>query len=55
MRVGDSYYVEDLNSKNGTWVQGMALEEGEPMMQIKHGDRIKIGDIFLRFAFARET
>jgi len=55
MRVGDSYYVEDLNSKNGTWVQGIALEKGEAMMEIKHGDRIKIGDIFLRFAFARET
>ncbi len=53
-RVGDHYFVRDLNSKNGTMVRGIALEHDSPATEIKHADRIKVGDIFLRFAFLRE-
>ncbi len=38
-REGDSYYVEDLGSKNGTWVQGEQLRQPR---QLVDGDRIQL-------------
>lgn len=38
-RLDDVYYVEDLNSKNGTWVNGEQLK-GE--RQLKDGDEIQL-------------
>ncbi len=49
-RSGDHYFIQDLGSKNGTLVRGLALTPQVPV-EVKHGDRIKVGDVFLRFAF----
>jgi serine/threonine-protein kinase len=54
MRLGQSYFVRDLRSKNGTIVQGLALKPGEPPRELSHGDRIRVGDVFLRFVFVSE-
>lgn len=43
---GDSYYVEDMNSTNGTFVNGRQVG-GEA--RLSHLDSIQIGDTELRF------
>ena len=50
-RIGDQYFVRDCGSKNGTMASGVTLKSCDPPIEIKHGDRIKVGDIFLRLAF----
>ena len=42
----DAYFVEDLGSGNGTFVNGKRIEQRTPL---KHDDRIKLGPILLRF------
>ncbi len=37
---GDAYVVRDLESRNGTYVNGVAVKEGP----VKHGDQLSIGD-----------
>ena len=54
-RSGDRYFVRDLGSKNGTMLRGIALNPSATSWEIKHVDRIKVGDIFLRFAFLRKV
>ncbi len=49
-RKSNKYFVRDLGSKNGTLLNGNLLTM-ESWEEIKHGDRIKLGDIFLRFEF----
>jgi FHA domain len=43
---GDSYYVEDMNSTNGTFLNSRQLD-GEAELQ--HLDRLQIGDTEFRF------
>jgi transcriptional regulator with GAF, ATPase, and Fis domain len=43
-RDGDSYRIRDLNSRNGTSVNGVSVRE----TRLRHGDQISVGDsIFL--------
>lgn len=49
-RSGERYLVEDLGSKNGTMVRGLSLRPNESI-ELHHGDRIKMGEVFLRFVF----
>jgi len=45
----NKYFVRDLGSKNGTLLNGNTLSDTP--IEINSGDRIKLGDIFLRFEF----
>jgi eukaryotic-like serine/threonine-protein kinase len=54
-RRGNEYFVRDLGSKNGTLVRGIALKAGTEPTSILHSDRIKVGDVFLRFVFLGQT
>lgn len=39
--------IEDLNSLNGTWVNGVRIHAGQPK-QLRHGDVIQIGTVQLK-------
>jgi serine/threonine-protein kinase len=54
-RSKDSYFIRDLGSKNGTMVGGIVLSSSDYTRELRHGDRIKVGDVFLRFAFLHMT
>lgn len=49
-RQGNIYFVRDFKSKNGTMLGGKVLDTNP--VQLNHGDRIKAGDVFLRFVSA---
>jgi DNA-binding winged helix-turn-helix (wHTH) protein len=52
-RKDKQYYIEDLNSKNGTWVNGQRLEEAQ---ELYDGDEIHIAlAIRLRFVGSGAT
>jgi sigma-B regulation protein RsbU (phosphoserine phosphatase) len=46
MARGNEYLIEDMGSGNKTFVNGKIAEVATPL---KHGDRIKLGPILLRF------
>jgi pSer/pThr/pTyr-binding forkhead associated (FHA) protein len=46
LRVGDSYWLKDLNSTNGTYVNGHLFTYGE----LKDGDTIRFGSVIAIFA-----
>lgn len=50
-RRGSRYYVRDLGSKHGTMVRGLRLKRGDAPAPLEHDSHLKVGDIFLRFAF----
>ena len=45
-REEDGYYIEDLGSGNGTFVNGKQIEM---KTKLKHEDRLKLGPMLLRF------
>jgi serine/threonine protein kinase len=49
-RSGDRYYIRDLDSKHGTMVRGLDVTSQNPL-EVRHTDRVKVGDMFLRFVF----
>lgn len=48
-RQHDRYFVNDFGSKNGTLLRGICLNSNAPPVELENDDRIKIGEIFLRF------
>lgn len=49
---GRSWYVEDLGSTNGTYVNGRAIEAVSPL---GYGDEVSIGQVRLRLERARSS
>lgn len=43
---GGGYYVEDLQSSNGTYINGQRIEKGS----LADGDELRCGDFIMRFA-----
>ena len=43
---GAAYHIEDLESRNGTWVNGVRISQPTGL---KHGDAIQIGDVAVAF------
>jgi hypothetical protein len=39
--------IEDLNSLNGTWVNGVRIHAGQPK-QLRHGDVLQIGTVQMK-------
>jgi len=51
-RRGDQYFVRSVSGKE-IMVRAIVLDKSDPPMEVRHADRIKVGDVFLRFAFLR--
>lgn len=49
MRKENNYFVWDLGSKNGIMLKGKMIDNY--FVEIKYGNMIKVGDVFLRFVF----
>lgn len=41
---GKTWWIEDLDTTNGTWVNGRRLNPGEPMV-IRENDQIRMADL----------
>ena len=50
---GGVIFVEDLNSVNGTAVNGVKLTFGAPAVPLHPGDKLTIGEVELLFKVAR--
>jgi predicted component of type VI protein secretion system len=46
LKVGDTYWLKDLNSTNGTYINGLLFTYGE----LKDGDTIRFGAVIATFA-----
>jgi pSer/pThr/pTyr-binding forkhead associated (FHA) protein len=46
LRVDDSYWLKDLNSTNGTQINGVLVTDAE----LKDGDKIRFGSVVAIFA-----
>jgi pSer/pThr/pTyr-binding forkhead associated (FHA) protein len=46
LRIGDSYWLQDLNSTNGTQINGVFITDAE----LKDGDTIRFGSAIAVFA-----
>jgi serine/threonine-protein kinase len=51
-RRGDQYFVRNVSDKE-MLVRAIVLDKSDPPIEVRHADRIKVGDVFLRFAFLR--
>ena len=47
---GDTYALNDLHSRNGTYLNGTAVTRP---VRLRHGDEIKVGDAHIRFHCTR--
>jgi DNA-binding winged helix-turn-helix (wHTH) protein len=48
--IGDSASIEDLGSKNGTWLEGQRLTTSRPLAD---GDVVRLGSVSFTFRLAR--
>lgn len=46
LRAGGEYYIEDLGSRNGTFLNGQLVQGRQ---ELEHGDRLRICDVTLEF------
>ena len=53
-KIGKSYFIEDLNSKHGTQVNGNTIEPGEGF-QINEGDLISVGNTVMQLYDSEES
>ncbi|MBN2419119.1 MAG: FHA domain-containing protein, partial [Deltaproteobacteria bacterium] len=53
-KIGKSYFVEDLNSKHGTRVNGKPIDPGEGF-QINEGDLISVGNTVMQLVDSDEN
>lgn len=53
-RSGDFFEVEDMNSANGTYINGMPINPGI-FHALKNGDELRLGNLRLRLYFLAET
>lgn len=52
LRKGNTFFIEDLGSVNGTYVDGMRVEPGT-RVQIEDGQEIKVADVTFMFRIPR--
>lgn len=53
-RDGNDFYLRDAGSRNGTFQNGLSLSSDQVPALLADGDRIKVGNIFLRVEFGAE-
>ncbi len=53
LRTDDGFVIEDLKSRNGTFVNGERVTEGQ--RKLSDGDLIRLGKVIMTFNVARET
>jgi DNA-binding Lrp family transcriptional regulator len=53
VRTDDGFVIEDLQSRNGTFVNGERVLEGQ--RKLSDGDLIRVGKVIMTFNVARET
>lgn len=52
----EDFYVQDLNSKNGTFLNGERLPPGQRSAQpLKHGDRLRFNTVEFEFIIPEES
>jgi len=53
-RNGDRFYAEDMESSNGTFVNGTGLNKGESKL-IKNGDELRLGELRMHVYMLADT
>ena len=53
LRTDEGFLIEDLQSRNGTFVNGERVVEGQ--RKLSDGDLIRVGKVIMTFNIARET
>jgi len=53
VRTDDGFVIEDLKSRNGTFVNGERVVEGQ--RKLADGDLVRVGKVIMTFNVARET
>src|SRR5512136_2953080 len=45
-RENDKYYIEDLKSRNGTWINGNVIDAGR-MIEVQQGIPVALGNVLI--------